>query len=67
MSRKTIIEDNIDVLVVGGGLGGSGAAWEARFWGQDKKIIVAEKANILRFCNSGGYIVVAGYAITKYE
>ena len=28
MAYKTIIEDNIDVLVVGSGLGGSGAAWD---------------------------------------
>ena len=39
MAYKTIIEDGIDILVVGAGLGGSGAAWEARFWGQDKKIV----------------------------
>ena len=27
---KTIVEDNIDILVAGAGLGGTGAAWEAR-------------------------------------
>lgn len=43
MAIKTIIEDNIDVLVAGAGLGGTGAAWEARFWGQNKKIVIAEK------------------------
>src|ERR1044072_6768564 len=48
MAYKTIVEDGIDILVVGAGLGGTGAAWEARFWGQDKKIIIAEKANIDR-------------------
>src|SRR5947207_10660565 len=48
MAYETIIEDGIDVLVVGAGLGGSGAAWEARFWGQNKKIVIAEKANIDR-------------------
>lgn len=31
MAYKTIVEDGIDILVVGAGLGGSGAAWEARF------------------------------------
>ena len=46
MAYKTIIEDNIDILVAGAGLGGTGAAFEARFWGQDKKIVIAEKANI---------------------
>jgi len=48
MAHKTIVEDNIDVLVVGAGLGGTGAAFEARYWGQDKKIVIAEKANIDR-------------------
>jgi len=28
---KTIVEDNIDILVVGAGLGGTGAAYEARY------------------------------------
>ena len=45
MAYETIIEDGIDVLVVGAGLGGTGAAWEARFWGQDKKIVIAEMAH----------------------
>ena len=62
MAYKTIIEDGIDVLVVGGGLSGSGAAWEARFWGQDKKIIVAEKANIDR----SGAVAQGLYAINCY-
>ena len=48
MAYNTIVEDGIDILVVGAGLGGTGAAWEARFWGQDKKIVIAEKANIDR-------------------
>ena len=37
MAYKTIVEDNIDILVAGAGLGGTGAAFEARYWGQDKK------------------------------
>lgn len=37
MAYETIIEDNIDVLVAGAGLGGTGAAWEARYWGKNKK------------------------------
>ncbi len=45
---KTIVEDNIDILVVGAGLGGTGAAYEARYWGRNKKIVIAEKANINR-------------------
>jgi adenylylsulfate reductase subunit A len=36
MGIQTVVEDGIDILVVGAGLGGTGAAWEARFWGQSK-------------------------------
>ena len=62
MAYETIIEDGIDVLVVGAGLGGSGAAWEARFWGQNKKIVIAEKANIDR----SGAVAQGLYAINCY-
>jgi len=62
MAYKTIIEEDIDVLVVGAGLGGTGAAWEARFWGQDKKIVIAEKANIDR----SGAVAQGLYAINCY-
>ena len=44
---KTHYED-CDVLVVGGGMAGTGAAFEARHWGRDLKIICVEKANIDR-------------------
>lgn len=37
-----------DILIIGGGFGGCGAAYESRFWGRDLKIVVAEKANIDR-------------------
>ncbi|MFT6371289.1 MAG: adenylylsulfate reductase subunit A [Gammaproteobacteria bacterium] len=59
---NTITEDNIDVLIVGAGLGGTGAAFEARYWGQDKKIIIAEKANIDR----SGAVAQGLYAINCY-
>jgi len=59
---KTIVEDNIDILVAGAGLGGTGAAWEARYWGQDKKIVIAEKANIDR----SGAVAQGLYAINCY-
>jgi len=62
MSYKTIVEDNIDVLVAGAGLGGTGAAFEARYWGQDKKIVIAEKANIDR----SGAVAQGLYAINCY-
>ncbi|MCJ7590885.1 MAG: FAD-binding protein, partial [Woeseiaceae bacterium] len=62
MAYKTILEDNIDILVAGAGLGGCGAAFEARFWGQDKKIVIAEKANIDR----SGAVAQGLYAINCY-
>ena len=60
--RKTIVEDDIDILVVGGGMGGCGAAWEARFWGRDMKIVCVEKANIER----SGAVAQGLYAINCY-
>ena len=62
MAYKTIIEDNIDILVAGAGLGGTGAAFEARYWGKDKKIVIAEKANIDR----SGAVAQGLYAINCY-
>ena len=35
MTRKTHYED-CDILVVGGGMAGTGAAFEARYWGKKK-------------------------------
>ncbi len=37
-----------DVLIIGGGFGGSGAAYESRYWGRNLKIVLVEKANIER-------------------
>ncbi|MCU7967346.1 MAG: adenylyl-sulfate reductase subunit alpha [gamma proteobacterium symbiont of Bathyaustriella thionipta] len=62
MGYKTIIEDNIDILVAGAGLGGTGAAFEARYWGKNKKIVIAEKANI----NRSGAVAQGLYAINCY-
>ncbi len=45
--HKTHYED-CDVLVVGGGMAGTGATFEARHWGRDMKIVCVEKANIDR-------------------
>ncbi|HJX17836.1 MAG TPA: FAD-binding protein, partial [Acidiferrobacterales bacterium] len=47
MARKTRFIDS-DILVIGGGFGGCGAAYESRFWGRDLKIVLVEKANIDR-------------------
>jgi adenylylsulfate reductase subunit A len=46
-SKKIRFVDS-DILVIGGGFGGCGAAYESRYWGRDLKVVVAEKANIER-------------------
>ena len=61
MARKTHYED-CDILVCGGGMAGTGAAFEARYWGKDMKIVVAEKANIDR----SGAVAQGLYAINCY-
>jgi len=61
MGIKTVYED-CDVLVVGGGMGGTGAAYEARYWGRDLNIVIAEKANIDR----SGAVAQGLYAINCY-
>ena len=45
--NKTIFVDS-DVLVIGGGMAGCGATYEARYWGRDLNIVCVEKANIER-------------------
>jgi adenylylsulfate reductase subunit A len=47
MARRTRFVDS-DILVVGGGFGGCGAAYESRYWGRDLKIVLVEKANVER-------------------
>jgi adenylylsulfate reductase subunit A len=46
-SRSTRTVD-CDVLIIGGGMAGCGAAYEARYWGRNMKIVVVEKAHIER-------------------
>ena len=46
-SRKTKVVDS-DILIIGGGFGGCGAAYEARYWARNAKIVLVEKANIER-------------------
>ena len=58
---KTVWED-CDILVVGGGMAGTGATYEARYWGRDMKIVCAEKANIDR----SGAVAQGLYAINCY-
>jgi len=43
-------------------MGGTGAAYEARYWGRDLKIVIAEKANIDR----SGAVAQGLYAINCY-
>jgi len=47
MTRRTKFVDS-DILIVGGGFGGCGAAYESRYWGRDLKIVLIEKANVER-------------------
>lgn len=47
MAIRTKFVDS-DILIIGGGFGGCGAAYEARYWGRDLKIVLVEKANIER-------------------
>ncbi len=47
MARRTRYVDS-DILIIGGGFGGCGAAYESRYWGRDLKIVLVEKANIER-------------------
>ena len=58
---KTVYED-CDILVVGGGMAGTGATFEARYWGRDLKIVCVEKANIDR----SGAVAQGLYAINCY-
>jgi adenylylsulfate reductase subunit A len=59
--RKTHFVDS-DVLVIGGGMAGCGATYEARHWGRDLNIVCVEKANIER----SGAVAQGLYAINCY-
>lgn len=51
-----------DILIIGGGMAGCGAAYEARYWGKNLKIVIAEKANIDR----SGAVAMGLSAINTY-
>ncbi len=51
-----------DILIIGGGMAGCGAAYEARKWGKNLKIIIVEKANIDR----SGAVAMGLSAINTY-
>jgi adenylylsulfate reductase subunit A len=58
MAYKTIIEDGIDILVVGAGLGGTGAAWEAGSGaGQDDRHCREGQYRSVRRGRSGLYAI----------
>jgi adenylylsulfate reductase subunit A len=59
--RKTVHVD-ADILVIGGGMAGTGATYESRYWGRDLKIVCVEKANIER----SGAVAQGLYAINCY-
>ena len=55
--RKTVFVD-ADILVVGGGMGGCGAAYEARYWGRDLKIVCVASP----WASSGSLVVLGADA-----
>ena len=62
MPKNKTIQEDCDVLVVGGGMAGTGATFEARHWGRDLKILCVEKANIDR----SGAVAQGLYACLLY-
>lgn len=46
MARTEVVD--CDVLVVGGGMAGCGAAFEARYWDKDLRVVMVDKASIER-------------------
>ncbi len=59
MKSKTV---DSDLLIIGGGMAGCGAAWEARYWSRNSKIVLVEKANIER----SGAVAMGLSAINTY-
>ncbi len=59
METKTF---DSDILIIGGGMAGCGAAYEARAWGKDLNIMIVEKANIER----SGAVAMGLSAINTY-
>jgi succinate dehydrogenase/fumarate reductase flavoprotein subunit len=62
MAKHKTHHEDCDILVVGGGMAGTGATFEARHWGRDMKIVCVEKANIDR----SGAVAQGLYAINCY-
>jgi len=51
-----------DILILGGGMAGCGAAYEARYWGRNLKIVLVEKASIER----SGAVAMGLSAVNTY-
>lgn len=48
MATPTIETVESDVLILGGGMSGCGAAFESKYWGKDLKVVLVEKAAVDR-------------------
>ena len=48
MALPVIETVECDILIIGGGMSGCGAAFEAKYWGRDLRVVIAEKAVIER-------------------
>ena len=48
MAFETTETVDCDILIIGGGMSGCGAAFEAKYWAGDKRVVLAEKAVIER-------------------
>ena len=48
MATPTLETVECDILIIGGGMSGCGAAFESKFWGSDLRVVIAEKAVIER-------------------
>ena len=48
MALPTTETVECDILIIGGGMSGCGAAFESKFWGKDLRVVIAEKAVIER-------------------
>lgn len=61
MIKTEVVES--DILIIGGGMAGCGAAWEAKHWGKDDlRVVLVEKAAIER----SGAVAMGLSAINTY-
>lgn len=66
LAEPTIVEHDVDILMIGGGMGNCGAAWEAVAWANkyapEAKILLVDKAALER----GGAVAQGLSAINTY-